>query len=195
MLTSSSRSFDFILATSDLVTTLLVRPVAAVVVQVTDLTPVDAVSVVTLEVAEQVRARPRSVGTQGHVVFIRAISTIVLSVTNVESGDALEVVTLEFLNLVAGEVLAELLAFIGLIAAIVFAVAEVVVVDADVILTLVLVLCAITSSWISWRTILFVGQIRTISFSVTFEFGLDAMARVALESVSLTRVLLAVLEI
>jgi hypothetical protein len=91
---------------------------------------------------------------------------------------------LELLDLVAGEVLAELLAFIGLIAAIIFAVAEIVVVDADVVLTLVLVFCAVTSAWISWRTVLFVRQISTIPFSVAFEFGLDAMAGVALESVS-----------
>lgn len=100
---------------------------------------------------------------------------------------------MEFLDLVAGEVLAELFAFIRLIAAIIFAVAEVVVVDADVILALILVLRTITSARIPWRTILFVGQIRTISFSITFEFGLDAMARVALESVRLTRVFLAAL--
>ena len=51
--------------------------------QVTDLGPVHAGSVVTLEIAEEIGAGSGSVCAEGHVVLVGAISTIVLAVAHV----------------------------------------------------------------------------------------------------------------
>ena len=194
VLTTSSSSFNFVFATSGLVTTLFVGPVSAVVLQVADLGAVDAVTVGALEVAEQVRARSGSVCAEGHVVLVRTVATVVFAVADVVPGNALEVIALELLDLVAGKVLAEFFRFVRVVAAIVLSVAKVSVVDADVVLALVLVFGAVSAVGISRRAILFVGQIRAIPFTVALQLGLDAVAGVALEAILLARVSFAVLK-
>ena len=61
---------DLVLAFALLVTASLIGVVAAIVLQVADLVPLDAVAVGTLEVGEQVGAMRGPVGAQGHVVLV-----------------------------------------------------------------------------------------------------------------------------
>jgi hypothetical protein len=193
VLAASAGSLDLILTPAGLVAALLVGPVAAVVLQVTDLRPVDAVAVAALEVAEQVGAGSRPVGAEGHVVLVRPVAAVVLAVADVVPRNALEVVALELLDLVAGEVLAQLLRLVRLVAAVVLAVAEVVVVDADVILALVLVLGTVAAVGEPRRAVLFIGQVGAVAFAVALELGLDAVARITLEAVLLASVTFTVL--
>ena len=75
---------------------------------------------------------------------------------------------MKFVNLIAGKVLAELFFFIAVITAVIGAVTEVMVVDADMVLTFELVLAAIAAVWEPGFAVQLVTEIRAVSESITF---------------------------
>lgn len=72
------------------------------------------------------------------------------------------------MNLIAGKVLAEFFFFIAVITAVIGAVTEVMVVDADMVLTFKLVLAAIAAVWEPGFAVQLVTEIRAVSESITF---------------------------
>ncbi len=93
-----------VLTRSLLVAALLVGSVAAVVFQVADLVPLNALAVGALEVGKDVGTGSGAVGAEGHVVLVAAVAAVVLAVAHLELRDALVVVALELLYLVTGKV-------------------------------------------------------------------------------------------
>ena len=106
-----------------------VRLVTAIITEVANLATINAITISTFEVAENVGATSRPIGTQGHVVLVGPITTIIFAVANIIPRYTFEIGTLEFMNVVASEGPTKCLFFIAAISAIISSVAKIIMID------------------------------------------------------------------
>lgn len=158
----------------------LIRTVSAVIGKVAELRPIHALLVRTGKLREGV-AGFLFRRAQCDVVLIGSIATIVHSVADLIPSDAPVIRTLESAQSVTVEVRTNRWGFIGVIAAIVGAVAEVRWRHAQVVIALVTRLWTIPSIREPRWAIHFIGHVSAISVAITPEVRSNAMSRSALE--------------
>ena len=181
VLAASSSTFDFIIASAFFMAASFIRLITTIVTEVANLATIDAIAIGTFEVAENVGAASRPISAKGHVVLVRSVATIIFAIANVIPRDAFEIVTLELVNVVASEGATKFFFLIASVPAIIPTIAQIIVIHAQVVVTFEFLFAAEFSVGVPWTTSNFIAQIQAIAFTITFQFGFDAMTRGTLE--------------
>ena len=181
VLAASASTFNFIIASALFMAASFVGLITTIVTEVTNLAAIDAIAIGTFEVAENVGAASRPICAKGHIILVRSVAAIIFAIANVVPRDAFEIVTLELVNVVASEGPTKFFFLIASVPAIIPTIAKIIVIHAQVVVTFEFLFTAEFSVGVPWTTSNFIAQIQAIAFTITFQFGFDAMTRSTLE--------------